>query len=312
MKLEGDYFFEAPIQEVWNALFDPRVLAAVLPGCEKLDRVDDHYVGELGIKVGPIQGKFSGKVALSDVNEPTSYTMGIDGKGSQGFVKATARVSLESEAQGTRLTYSADAQVGGKIASVGQRLVEVTAKTVAKQSLEGLHENVKIRMAASLLAAAAKAETLPPSPVKASSAEPPAAEPTSEPPSAEPPAASDAEEPAQTLEGTSSADAEGAASEALEEPASETDDAQGREPIQNISPYPMPVLKKVDQGALAAAVAKEVTKTLLPPPLRWALVLLLLALVVWLLFGRGNAVENGPPVKGLENSQHANSRSFLV
>ncbi len=299
MKLEGDYFFEAPIQEVWNALFDPRVLAAVLPGCEKLERVDDHYVGELGIKVGPIQGKFSGKVALSDVNQPESYTMAIDGKGAQGFVKATARVSLASEAQGTRLSYSADAQVGGKIASVGQRLVEVTAKTVAKQSLEGLHENVKIRMAASILAAA-KVDALPPSP----SAQPTASSKTA-----------DVEEAAETAEEAASVEAEAPPKQAEEgdgEPDAASDDDLGREPIQNISPYPMPVLKKVDQGALAAAVAKEVTKTLLPPPLRWALILLVLALVAWLLFGRGGAAENGSPAQGLEGPEQAPVQALPV
>ena len=69
MKLVGDYKFEAPAAEVWKALLDPVVLAAVMPGCEKLELVDDAYVGELNIKVGPVQGKFQGKVVLADVVE---------------------------------------------------------------------------------------------------------------------------------------------------------------------------------------------------------------------------------------------------
>jgi uncharacterized protein len=148
MKLEGDYSFEAGIQEVWDALFDPAVLAAVMPGCEKLELVDGSYLGEIKVKVGPIQGKFSGKVDLSDMVEPKSYKMIVDGRGAQGFVKATATIELASEGTGTKIHYDSDAQVGGKIASVGQRLVETSAKAIVKQSLEGLAENIKIRSAA--------------------------------------------------------------------------------------------------------------------------------------------------------------------
>src|SRR5262245_21199428 len=121
MKLAGDYLFEASVQEVWNALFDPKVLAAVMRGCEKLELVDGSYVGELNINVGPVNGKFTGKVDLKDIDEPKSYTMVVDGRGGPGFVKATARVKLEPEGEGTRIRYEADAQVGGKIASGGQR-----------------------------------------------------------------------------------------------------------------------------------------------------------------------------------------------
>jgi carbon monoxide dehydrogenase subunit G len=148
MKLAGDYSFEAGIQEVWDALFDPAVLAAVMPGCEKLELVDGSYVGEIKVKIGPIQGKFSGKVDLSDLVEPKSYKMVIDGRGAQGFVKASATIELASEGTGTKIHYESDAQVGGKIASVGQRLVETSAKAIVKQSLEGLAENIKIRSAA--------------------------------------------------------------------------------------------------------------------------------------------------------------------
>src|SRR5262249_22755038 len=148
MKLAGDYLFDAPVQEVWNALFDPAILAAVMPGCEKLELVDGRYRGELNVKVGPVQGKFSGTVDLKDTDEPRSYTMLIDGRRAPGFVKANASVALEPEGAGTRIRYDADAQVGGKVASVGQRLLEASARAIVKQSLEGLHENIKIRAAA--------------------------------------------------------------------------------------------------------------------------------------------------------------------
>lgn len=166
MKIEGDYLFEAPVQDVWDALFDPEVLAAAMPGCEKLELVDGELVGEMTIKVGPISGKFSGKVRLEDKREPHAYKMIVDGKGGPGFVKATANIALAPEGEGTRLKYDADAQIGGKIASVGERLLDASARAIAKQSLDGLHENVKIRAAAKKAAAKpAESEAAPaPSP----------------------------------------------------------------------------------------------------------------------------------------------------
>ena len=154
MKIEGDYLFQAGVQDVWDALFDPEVLAAAMPGCEKLEVVDGDFVGEMTIKVGPISGKFSGRVRLEDKVEPEHYKMIVDGKGGPGFVKATANIALAREGDATRLKYTADAQIGGKIASVGERLLDASAKAIAKQSLDGLHENVKIRAAAHKAAAA--------------------------------------------------------------------------------------------------------------------------------------------------------------
>ena len=145
MKLAGDYKFEAPVAEVWKALLDPVVLAAVMPGCEKLELVDGAYVGELNIKVGPVQGKFQGKVTLSDVEEEQGYTMTVDGRGAPGFVKAKAAVKLTPVGDETTMEYDADAQVGGRIASVGQRLIDSSAKAIIKESLEGLNANVKAR-----------------------------------------------------------------------------------------------------------------------------------------------------------------------
>jgi uncharacterized protein len=162
VKLEGDYRFDAAVQDVWNALFDPAVLAAALPGCEKLDLVDGAYVGEMTIKVGPISGKFTGKVQLEDKVEPSPagqeagalgsmtrghYKMIVDGRGPQGFMKATAAIGLAADGDGTKLHYDADAQIGGKIASVGQRLIDASARAITKQALDNLHENIKRRVA---------------------------------------------------------------------------------------------------------------------------------------------------------------------
>jgi carbon monoxide dehydrogenase subunit G len=140
VKLAGEYRFEAPVAEVWSALLDPVVLAAVMPGCEKLELVDDTYVGDLNIKVGPVQGMFHGKVNLSDVEAEKGYTMKVDGRGAPGFVNATAAVKLTPEGDETTI-----ARVGGRIASVGQRLIDASAKAIIKESLEGLNANVKAR-----------------------------------------------------------------------------------------------------------------------------------------------------------------------
>lgn len=145
MKLAGDYRFSAPVSEVWKALLDPVVLAAVMPGCEKLELVDDAYVGDLNVKVGPVQGKFHGKVTLADVVEGQGYTMTVDGRGAPGFVKAKAAVKLTPEGAETLMEYDADAQVGGRIASVGQRLIDSSARAIIKESLEGLNANVQAR-----------------------------------------------------------------------------------------------------------------------------------------------------------------------
>ena len=248
MKLSGEYVFAAEVQEVWDALFDPAVLAAVLPGCEKLELVDGSYLGEIKVKVGPIQGKFTGKVDLLDQVPPTSYRMVIDGKGAQGFVKATARIALEPQGDSTKITYDSDAQVGGKIATVGERLIETSAKAIVKQSLEGLGENVVIRAEAHRKAKAA----VVPEPVAMAPAEPVVA------PSNVTVAVSP--EPAVPL-----ADAKPAA-----------------EPPVVAAPAPAPVVeyKRADASKLAGAVAKEVGKAYAPII---GLVLLVVAVAIYLI-----------------------------
>lgn len=153
MKIDGTYTFDAPRDAVWEALLDPEVLASVMPGCEKLDKTGDNaYEGALKIKVGPVQGLFNGKVALSDIDPPKGYTMKVDGRGAPGFVQADSTVALAEDGARTEMTYSADAKVGGRIASVGQRLLDSSAKAIIKQSLEGLNTVVKARVAATAAA----------------------------------------------------------------------------------------------------------------------------------------------------------------
>lgn len=147
MKLEGSYTFEAPRDVVWQALLDPEVLAKVMPGCEKLEQVgDNEYEGMIKIKVGPVQGKFQGKVILKDIKEPNSYSMIVDGKGAPGFMKGEGQVKLEEKNGATIMHYAGQAQVGGKIASVGQRLLDSSAKALTKQSLDGLDRQIQTRV----------------------------------------------------------------------------------------------------------------------------------------------------------------------
>ena len=149
MKLEGEYLFDAPHQAVWEGLMDPEVLAATMPGCKKLELVaEDIYEGALNIRVGPVQGKFQGKIELKDIESPNSYTMIVDGQGAQGFVKATAKVQLNPEGEKTRMVYQSDAQVGGRIAGVGQRLLDSSAKAIIKQSLSGLNGALQAKTSA--------------------------------------------------------------------------------------------------------------------------------------------------------------------
>jgi carbon monoxide dehydrogenase subunit G len=162
MKIQGTYLFDAPLPIVWQALFEPEVLAKTLPGCEKLEREGNQFKGEINVKMGPVQGKFQGKVDLTDVKELSSYKMLIDGRGPAGFVKATAELLLRPDTAGTRLDYDSDVQVGGRIASVGQRLLDASSRAIVKQSLEGLHEQIKLLAARALPAEETSSEDFQP------------------------------------------------------------------------------------------------------------------------------------------------------
>jgi len=147
MELAGEYTFNAPRETVWEAIMDPEVLANILPGCERLEKVSDtEYRGVLNVRIGPVQGKFNGKVLLSDMNEPESFHIDIDGKGAAGFINGGGDARLDVIDDNTVLTYSGEAQVGGRIASVGQRLVETSAKSIVRQALESLERNIQARM----------------------------------------------------------------------------------------------------------------------------------------------------------------------
>jgi carbon monoxide dehydrogenase subunit G len=130
MDITGERYIPLPQQRVWEALNDPEVLKACIPGCESIEKLSDtEYKVAMTAAVGPVKAKFSGKLQLSDLNPPNSYSLAFEGSGgAAGFGKGGARVSLAPEAGGTKLSYTAKAAVGGKLAQVGSRLVDAAAK----------------------------------------------------------------------------------------------------------------------------------------------------------------------------------------
>ncbi|MBK8905661.1 MAG: carbon monoxide dehydrogenase subunit G [Anaerolineaceae bacterium] len=148
MDIRGEYTFDAPQDLVWQALQDPDVLSNAMPGGEGFAEVgENEFEGNLKIKVGPVQGVFKGNIKLLDVVPPESYQMEVDGKGAPGFVKATGGLKLTPQGDKTHMAYEGSAQVGGRIASVGQRLVDTSAKSIIRQSLEGLNDYLKVQVA---------------------------------------------------------------------------------------------------------------------------------------------------------------------
>jgi carbon monoxide dehydrogenase subunit G len=133
MEMNGSREVPASVETTWNALNDPEVLKACIAGCESIDKVSDNeYQAAMTARVGPVSAKFSGRIVLSDIVAPTSYTIKFDGQGgAAGFASGEARVALSPAGDGTRIDYKAKAQVGGKLAQIGSRLVDGAAAKVA-------------------------------------------------------------------------------------------------------------------------------------------------------------------------------------
>jgi carbon monoxide dehydrogenase subunit G len=131
--------------EVWAKLNDAEVLKRCIPGCESLDKVSDtEFKGTVALKVGPVAARFNGDVKLSDINPPASYRISGSGKGGPaGMASGGANVRLEQNATGTLLTYDVDAKVSGKIAQVGQRLIDATAAQLADKFFENFAREVE-------------------------------------------------------------------------------------------------------------------------------------------------------------------------
>jgi len=135
MKIEGSSDIPAPREKVWAAFLDPNILAQALPGCEKLEAIGpNEYKATMKIGVAAIKGTFEGKVKLSDLEPPNRYRMAVEGSGGPGFVRGDAGMQLSDvDGGGTRVSYDADVQVGGLIASVGQRMLGGVTKMMLDQ-----------------------------------------------------------------------------------------------------------------------------------------------------------------------------------
>lgn len=136
MDMNGSETINAPVDVVWKGLNDPDILRQCIPGCEALEKKSDtEMTATVVLKVGPVKARFEGAVELSNLNPPHSYTISGEGKGGMvGFAKGGADVSLAEQPDGTTvLSYSVKADVGGKIAQLGGRLIDSTAKKLAEQ-----------------------------------------------------------------------------------------------------------------------------------------------------------------------------------
>jgi hypothetical protein len=133
MQMTGQYRIEAPRQSVWEALNDVEVLRACIPGVEEIEKTSDTaFTAKVKAKVGPVSARFAGDVTLSDLDPPNGYTIRGEGKGgAAGFAKGGAKVRLSDDGDATLLSYDVDAQVGGKLAQIGSRLIDGTAKKMA-------------------------------------------------------------------------------------------------------------------------------------------------------------------------------------
>jgi carbon monoxide dehydrogenase subunit G len=149
VKIEGEYIFDGPREAVWEIVRDPDVLASALPGTQSLEKISENeYQGEMQVRIGPVGGLFSGRVLISDEVPPESLTMSVEGKGKPGFVKGTGDVQLSSqEDDKTLMQYQGDMEVGGRLASVGQRMMDSVSKSLLKQGLDSLNQALLARVA---------------------------------------------------------------------------------------------------------------------------------------------------------------------
>lgn len=174
MELAGQQVIRAPRQKVWQALNDPDVLSRCIPGCESVERVSEHEThARMALKVGPVRARFAGKILLSEVIAPSRCTLNFEGSGgAAGFARGRSMVELAEEADGTRVSYTVDASVGGKLGQVGGRLIDASARKLADEFFAAFDEALS-EGAPAVGAAAAAAP--PPAAGDAAAPPPPAA-----------------------------------------------------------------------------------------------------------------------------------------
>ena len=147
MKINGEYVFDGKQEEVWVLVRDPEVLASCLPGTQSLQQVgENEYDGEMRVRIGPISGAFAGKIFVTNEVPPVSCTLTVEGTGKIGFLKGTGDIDMADQGEGkTLMKYTGEVQIGGKVASVGQRLFDTVSKGMIKQGLDKLNEILQTR-----------------------------------------------------------------------------------------------------------------------------------------------------------------------
>lgn len=146
MEMTGEQLIRASQAETWAALNDPEFLKACVPGCETIERTSDtEYAVQMTARVGPVSAKFKGRMTLSNLNPPHSYSIAFEGQGGvAGFAKGSADVTLTPEPRDTRLAYKVKANVGGKLAQIGSRLVDAAANKVANDFFTAFNEKMSV------------------------------------------------------------------------------------------------------------------------------------------------------------------------
>lgn len=146
MKIEGTYEISAPRERVFEALTDPAILQKCIPGCERLEKAGENkYNATLSAGVGPIKGTFTATVSIENMTPPSNYRLVVEGKGQPGFIKGTGDLILEAHNGGTLIRYTGNVQVGGMLASVGQRMIESTARMLAGKFFSALEAELRSR-----------------------------------------------------------------------------------------------------------------------------------------------------------------------
>ena len=147
MHIEGNYDFDFERELVWDVLMDIDVLGSIIPGSKGLEEIGENkYQSKLAVRVGPVNGKFESRFELVDIDKPESYRILVEGKGPAGHVTGEGTIRLAQDGSGTVMRYAGDARIGGKIAAVGQRLLDVAAKQIAKQALRKLSKQIESRL----------------------------------------------------------------------------------------------------------------------------------------------------------------------
>ena len=160
MELHGERLIPAPLDKTWTALNDPEVLKASIAGCESLERDgDDGFTALVAVKVGPVSARFKGNLKLTNVQPPSGYTINFDGQGGvAGFGKGSADVMLAEEGAQTRLAYTARAQVGGKMAQIGSRLIDAAAAKMTADFFDAFEARLRPAETAAAVATPAAAQ----------------------------------------------------------------------------------------------------------------------------------------------------------